>query len=137
MTGQEIVQALRACANGESEDCPFAVHSSCGCPGMSAELIDRLSAENADLGKELEWKDMVIALAQKKQAEAEAERDALLEYAKTMQECEMCKNDSFCHLRGPMKDDCKHCQRASDCPCQKCEGNNCWEWRGLPKAPGG
>lgn len=66
---------------------------------------------------------------------AEAERDALLEYAKTMQECEMCKNDSFCHLRDPMKDDCKHCQRASDCPCQKCEENNCWEWRGLPEAP--
>lgn len=64
-----------------------------------------------------------------------AERDALLEYAKTMQECEMCKNDSFCHLREPMEDDCQHCQRASDCPCQKCEENNCWEWRGLPEAP--
>lgn len=56
MPDQEIVQALRACANGESEDCPFAVHSSCGCPGMSAELIDRLSAENADLRKELDGK---------------------------------------------------------------------------------
>ena len=64
---------------------------------------------------------------------AEAERDALLEYAKTMQECEMCKNDSFCHFREPMEDDFQHCQRASDCPCQKCEENNCWEWRGLPK----
>lgn len=64
-----------------------------------------------------------------------AERDALLEYAKTMQECEMCKNDSFCHFREPMEDDCQHCQRASDCPCQKCEENNCWEWRGLPEAP--
>lgn len=30
------------------------------------------------LRKELEWKDMVISLAQRKQAEAEAERDALL-----------------------------------------------------------
>ena len=64
---------------------------------------------------------------------AEAERDALLEYAKTMQECEMCKNNSFCHLREPMEDDCQHCQRALDCPCQKCEENNCWEWRGLPE----
>ena len=76
MTDQEIVQALRCCANGESEDCPFAGHGVCGCPGMSAELIERLSAENADLRKELEWKDMVISLAQRKQAEAEAEKDA-------------------------------------------------------------
>lgn len=76
-----------------------------------------------------------IDASKRRCAQAQAERDALLEYAKTMQECEMCKNDSFCHLRNPMKDDCKHCQRASDCPCQKCEGNNCWEWRGLPEAP--
>ena len=79
MTDQEIVQALRSCANGESEDCPFAGHGVCGCPGMSADLIERLSAENADLRKELEWKDMVISLAQRKQAEAEAERDKLRE----------------------------------------------------------
>lgn len=43
----------------------------------AADLIDRLTAENADLRKDLERKDMVIALAQKKQAEAEAERDVL------------------------------------------------------------
>lgn len=98
-------------------------------------VTDGQSDEIKSLRRELEWKDMVIALAQKEQAKAEAERDVLLEYAKTMQECEMCKNDSFCHLRDPMKDDCKHCQRASDCPCQKCEENNCWEWRGLPEAP--
>lgn len=78
MTDQEIVQALRSCANGESEDCPFAGHGVCGCPGMSAELIERLSTENESLRKEFEWKDMVISLAQRKQAEAEAERDALL-----------------------------------------------------------
>ena len=45
----------------------------------AAELIERLNAENADLRKEIEWKDMVIALAQRKQAEAEAERAALRE----------------------------------------------------------
>lgn len=110
MTEKEIVKALRACASGEAEDCPFTAVAGCdGCPKVSADLIERLTAENA----------------------------ALLEYAKTMQECEMCKNDSFCHLRDPMKDDCKHCQKASDCPCQKCEENNCWEWRGLPEAPEG
>ena len=43
-------------------------------PTDAADLIERLSAESADLRKELEWKDMVIALAQRKQAEAEAEK---------------------------------------------------------------
>lgn len=38
----------------------------------------RLVTEIEALRKELEWKDMVISLAQRKQAEAEAERDALL-----------------------------------------------------------
>ena len=98
-------------------------------------LTDGQSDEIKSLRRELEWKDMVIALAQREQAKAEAVRDALLEYVKTMQECEMCKNDTFCHLREPMEDDCQHCQRVSDCPCQKCEENNCWEWRGLPEAP--
>lgn len=56
----------------------------------AADLIERLTAENVvlpygevsaieSLRNEIEWKDMVIALAQRKQAEAEAERDALRE----------------------------------------------------------
>lgn len=120
MTDQEIVQALRLCGKIDSNcrECKLWGDDRCveHLAGAAADLIERLTAENA---------------------KAEAERDALLEYAKTMQECEMCKNDSFCHLRDPMKDDCKHCQKASDCPCQKCEENNCWEWRGLPEAPEG
>ena len=120
MTDKEIIQALRlrSCESSTRNcpTCPLSGNDDCVTDALSgaADIIERLTAENA---------------------KAEAERDALLEYAKTMQECEMCKNDTFCHLRDPMKDDCKHCQRASDCPCQKCEENNCWEWRGLPKAP--
>ena len=56
----------------------------------AADLIRQLTAENVvlqdgqasaieSLRKEIEWKDMVIALAQKEQAKAEAERDALRE----------------------------------------------------------
>lgn len=56
----------------------------------AADIIERLTAENVvlpdgqasaieSLRKEIEWKDMVIALAQKEQAKAEAERDALRE----------------------------------------------------------
>ena len=55
MTAQEIVQALRCCANGESEDCPFAGQGVCGCPGMSADLIERLTAENAALREKQRW----------------------------------------------------------------------------------
>ena len=81
MKDNEIVQALRCCASGESEEeCPFTEKYGCdGCPKVSADLIERMTAENAALRKEIAWKDMVIALAQRKQTEAEAERDALRE----------------------------------------------------------
>lgn len=41
-------------------------------------LTDGQSNEIKSLRKEIEWQDMVISLAQRKQGEAEAERDALL-----------------------------------------------------------
>lgn len=41
-------------------------------------LTDGQSNEIKRLRKEIEWQDMVISLAQRKQGEAEAERDALL-----------------------------------------------------------
>lgn len=130
MTDKEIIRALRICATHKEKGCGL-------CPQMKyVRCTERLADEAITMIERLTAeKDMVIALAQRKQAEAEAERDALREYAKTMQECEMCKNDTFCHLREPMEDDCQHCQRASDCPCQKCKENSCWEWRGLPEAP--
>ena len=82
MTDKDVIQALRCCADGECKDC--AMHEDkqrCqeNLLDKAADLIERLSAENADLRKEIEWKDMVIALAQKEQAKAEAERDALRE----------------------------------------------------------
>ena len=100
MTEKEIVQALRCRARHEKatnegcKKCPYWATENleewqklCGWASCkvyqiisdAADAIERLTAENADLRKELEWKDMVIALAQRKQAEAEAERDALLE----------------------------------------------------------
>ena len=82
MTDKDVIQALRCCADGECKDC--AMHEDkqrCqeNLLDKAADLIERLSAENADLRKEIEWNDMVIALAQRKQAEAEEERDALRE----------------------------------------------------------
>ena len=81
MTMDEIVRALREleadnqcsciCDECDEDDCLTPLFRS------AADLIEQLVAENADLRKELEWKGMVIALAQRKQAEAEVERDAL------------------------------------------------------------
>lgn len=87
MTGKEIIQALRVCTRaelfkgGDCYNCPAVGSKHCISEVMlgSSDLLEQLTAENADLRKEIEWKDMVIALAQRKQAEAEAERDALRE----------------------------------------------------------
>ena len=53
MTNKEILQtieALRACASGEAEDCPFTAVAGCdGCQKVSDDLIERLTAENAAL----------------------------------------------------------------------------------------
>ena len=93
MTGKEIVQALRCCKFGlPCEKCPAVGEKDCfeEVNTAAAELIERLTAENADLGKEIEWKDMVIALAQKEQAKAEAERDALREKQRWIPVTERC-----------------------------------------------
>lgn len=57
MTYDEIVQALRDCASGEAEDCPFTAVAGCvGCPKVSADLIERLLAENAALREKVaQW----------------------------------------------------------------------------------
>lgn len=83
MTSEEIVKALREdcktcsesliCENGTNLAGLYCANKD------AADLIERMTADVADLRKELEWKDMVISLAQRKQAEAEAERDALRE----------------------------------------------------------
>ena len=58
MTDKEIVRALRCCASGESEEeCPFTKKYGCdGCPKVSADLIERLTAENAALREKVpQW----------------------------------------------------------------------------------
>lgn len=60
MTDKEIlqtIQALRACASGEAEECPFTAVDGCdGCPKVSADLIERLNAENAALREKVpQW----------------------------------------------------------------------------------
>lgn len=82
MTTKEIAQALRRCQFGAPcARCPAVSYKNCmdETHKCAADLIERMIVDVADLRKEIEWKDMVIALAQRKQAEAEAERDALRE----------------------------------------------------------
>lgn len=151
MTDKEIIQALRICATHIEKGCGL-------CPQMkyvrcterladeAITMIERLTAENVvlpdgqasaieSLRKEIEWKDMVIALAQKEQAEAEAERDALLEIAKNGKDCDTCKNCAVCIKPGT---DVAHwCDRCEEkCRCYGCGGDH-WEWRGLPEEPEG
>ena len=133
MTDKEIMQALRCCAEGECKDC--AMHEDkqrCqeNLLDKAADLIERLTAENADLRKEIEWKDMVIALAQRKQAEAEAERDAAIADLKISSGCTYCKY----HCSDTIF--CRDCTKKQNCKCMSCSlGLPNWEWSGLPEAP--
>ena len=139
MKSEEIVRALRYC--GGDNPCgtcsvQLSENEYC-CVDMlfkrAAESLEQTSGLVEQLRKELEWKDMVIALAQRKQTEAEAERDALLEIAKQGKGCKTCKNNEVCVQPGI---DVAHwCDRCVEkCPCYGCEGGH-WEWRGLPGAP--
>ena len=161
---KEIVQALRCTSTpgdhtSNCEQCPYwkkeqlngrlkeklgtDTWTSCDVDKVgtdAANLIERLTAENADLGKEIEWKDMVIALAQREQAKAEAERDALLgELRKSG--CTYCKYETVCEDNPWLfiRKVCDHCGKRESCVCQTCTGDGSetdkWQWRGLPEAP--
>ena len=86
MTYEEIIQALRICFRDLDDgaacpNCPLYGNENCLAEvmGGAANLLEWLSGANAHLYEELRWKDKVIALAQREQAKAEAERDALRE----------------------------------------------------------
>lgn len=95
MTDKEIMQALRCCAEGECKDC--AMHEDkqrCqeNLLDKAAEAIERLTAENEDLHKELEWKGMVIALAQREHEKAESKCKALINEL-----CQYCGKYKYAH----------------------------------------
>ena len=141
MTDKEIVQALRCCAKGLGHD---DACENCKVGEIqdrreyiefaAANAIEHLTAENADLRKEIEWKDMVIALAQRKQAKAEAERDALLEQIKARRSCLDCKHFDYCEFDNATVIECMNCV-TKNCPCAGCGNSSHWEWRGLPEVP--
>ena len=125
---------------------PMAQSSATGCECYetvksiaAASLIEQMNAESVvlpdgqvsaieSLLKEIEWKDMVISLAQRKQADAEAERDAALADLADARSCKNCKY--ACVTR-----DCSSC-KSKTCKCRECHlDKNAWEWRGAPDAP--
>lgn len=115
MTGKELAQALRCCANGESEECPFTEKYGCdGCPKVSADLIERLTAENAALKKEIRKAG-----------------------------CMFCARFGDCPegFKPTGQEDCDNCAKKPDCACMKCSGigssTDNWEWRGAPEAHNG
>lgn len=153
MTYTETIESLRCCfefgtcseckAKSMMEEDPLPCKLDCKDRlGLdAADLIERLTAENVvlpdgeasaieSLRKEIEWKDMVIALAKRKQAEAEAERDAAIADLKISSGCTFCKY----HCSDTIF--CRDCNKKQNCKCMSCSlGLPNWEWRGLPEAP--
>ena len=76
--------------------------------------------------------DMVVALTQKEQAKAEAERDAAIADLKISSGCTSCKY----HCSDTIF--CRDCTKKQNCKCMSCSlGLPNWEWRGLPEASEG
>lgn len=127
MTGKEIIKALRCCAKGLGHD---DACENCKVGEIqdrreyiefaAANVIERLTAENAAL--------------REKQAEAEAERDALLEQIKARRSCLDCKHFDYCEFDNATVIECMNCV-TKNCPCAGCCGSSRWEWRGLQDAP--
>lgn len=125
MTNKEIVQALRQCAQSDCSSCgmcPIFPDRECveHLATAAASLIERLTAENAAM--------------REKQAEAEAERDALLEQIKARRSCLDCKHFDYCEFDNATVIECMNCV-TKNCPCAGCGNSSHWEWRGLPDAP--
>lgn len=122
MTDKEIIQALRLCGKIDSNcrECKLWGEDRCveHLAGAAADLIERLTAENAKV---------------------EAERDALIEQIKERHDCLDCKHNDFCEYDGAddaIVFDCMNCVQEG-CPCTGCCDSSHWEWRGLPEEPEG
>ena len=127
---EELVKALRCCAEGECSGCPmYADKQRCQEQTLasSADQIERDQKEIAELREENE---RLTA----ENAKAEAERDALTEQIKERHDCMNCKHNDFCDFDSYTVLDCMNCVQEG-CPCAGCFDSSRWEWRGLPEAP--
>ena len=127
---EELVKALRCCAEGECSGCPmYADKQRCQEQTLasSADQIERDQKEIAELREENE---RLTA----ENAKAEAERDTLTEQIKRRHDCMNCKHNDFCDFDSYTVLDCMNCVQEG-CPCAGCFDSRRWEWRGLPEAP--
>ena len=119
MTPAEIVKSLRCCAEiGECEKCPIdaeATWDDCRKRDVeAADMIERLTAENAALKKEI--------------------RKAGCMFCARFEDCP----EGF---KPTGQEDCDNCAKKPDCACMKCSGigssTDNWEWRGAPEEHNG
>ena len=118
MTGKEIAQALRVCSRRTDAQtcakCPLFDSEDCMGDMMvgAADLIERLTAENAALKKEI--------------------RKAGCMFCARFEDCP----EGF---KPTGQEDCDNCAKKPDCACMKCSGigssTDNWEWRGAPEEP--
>ena len=114
MTPAEIVKSLRCCAEiGECEKCPIdaeATWDDCRKRDVeAADMIERMTAENAALKKEI--------------------RKAGCMFCARFEDCP----EGF---KPTGQEDCDNCAKKPDCACMECSGigsSDNWEWRGAPE----
>lgn len=143
MTTEELLKALArlrvetgslACLGcGSEHNC-----STKGCRILreAADLIRQLSDENTKLREEVNSRGNALRAAEQKRAEAEDERDALLERMKKYRSCYDCKHGDYCEFDDANLIDCMNCVK-KNCPCAQCCDSSRCELRGLPEAPKG
>lgn len=143
MTNEEIVKALRTCVmdpddGGDCENCPASGSEGEYCltavMSEAASLIEQLIDENTELREEVNLRGNAVRTYEKKRAKAEAERDALLEYAKLFTGCDTCKRRNYCKSDS----ECNACEQdvKGNCYCKDCERGSKWEWQGLAETSG-
>ena len=113
---KEIVRALRQCAKSDCSSCgmcPIFPDRKCveHLATAAASLIERLTAENAALKKEI--------------------RKAGCMFCARFEDCP----EGF---KPTGQEDCDNCAKKQDCACRECSGigssTDNWEWRGEPEA---
>ena len=127
---EELVKALRCCAEGECRGCPMYADKQRCQEQTLASSADQIEHDQKEIAELREENERLTA----ENAKAEAERDALTEQIKERHDCMNCKHNDFCDFDSYTVLDCMNCVQEG-CPCAGCFDSSRWEWRGLPEAP--
>ena len=127
---EELVKALRCCAEGECSGCPMYADKQRCQEQTLASSADQIEHDQKEIAELREENERLTA----ENAKAEAERDALIEQIKERLDCRDCKHNDFCDFDSYTVLDCMNCV-PEVCPCAGCFDSSRWEWRGLPEAP--